>query len=222
MARGETPRPPATAEFGAVEPGGPAHAYAPDGCMRVTKRSVGGFDNNVYVIHCTGTNAALIVDGAAEPERLLHDVDGLEVVGIVETHGHPDHVQALPRLVEALGCPVYAHPGDASRMPVATVALSDGSVLRVGEIEVGVLHTPGHTPGSICLRARGFLFSGDTLFPGGPGATGGNPARFAEVMGSLDRLFALPDDTRVCPGHGIDTFIGREGPYVETWRARGW
>jgi glyoxylase-like metal-dependent hydrolase (beta-lactamase superfamily II) len=85
-----------------------------------------------------------------------------------------------------------------------------------------VLHTPGHTPGSLCLVSEPFLFSGDTLFPGGPGATDADPMRFAQIMTSLGRLFALPDETRVCPGHGLDTFIGRERPYVETWRDRGW
>jgi glyoxylase-like metal-dependent hydrolase (beta-lactamase superfamily II) len=84
------------------------------------------------------------------------------------------------------------------------------------------MHTPGHTPGSISLVAGPFLFSGDTLFPAGPGATDGNAARFTQVMQSVDRLFELPDHTRICPGHGLDSTIGRERPYVETWRARGW
>jgi len=121
-----------------------------------------------------------------------------------------------------LNVPVYAHPNDASRVPVPTKPLSGGETLHVGDVAVDVIHTPGHTPGGLCFLARGHLFSGDTLFPGGPGNTGGRRAAFIEVMRSLDKLFELPDETRVSPGHGLDTTIGRERQYVETWRARGW
>jgi glyoxylase-like metal-dependent hydrolase (beta-lactamase superfamily II) len=100
--------------------------------------------------------------------------------------------------------------------------LRDGEVLRLGGVEVRVLHTPGHTPGSTCYAVGGFLFSGDTLFPGGPGNTFGSADAFAQIMSSLDALFALPDETRVLPGHGIDTRIGLERPHVDAWRARGW
>jgi glyoxylase-like metal-dependent hydrolase (beta-lactamase superfamily II) len=219
---GETPHPPATAEFGFVTPGGETHVYARDDGMEVKKFSVGPFDNNVYVVRCEQTNRALIVDGPTDAERILKEVAGMEVVAIVETHGHPDHVQALPSLVEALDVPVYAHNGDAARMPVATKPLREGQTVVVGAIEVAVMHTPGHTPGSLCFVARDHLFSGDTLFPGGPGGTDGQAARFREIMRHLDRLFELPDTTRISPGHGLDSTIGRERPYVETWRARGW
>ncbi|HJT36901.1 MAG TPA: MBL fold metallo-hydrolase [Actinomycetota bacterium] len=219
---GETPHPPATAEFGHVKPGGPTHAYEVAGGVAVKKLSVGPFDNNVYVVRDAASNDALIVDGAADAERILREVEDLRVLGIVETHGHPDHVQALPDLVAALKVPVYAHAGDAARMPVETQALRDGQTIVVGGAEIGVMHTPGHTPGSISLIAGPFLFSGDTLFPAGPGGTDGNAARFTQLMQSLDRLFELPDETRICPGHGLDSTIGRERPYLETWRARGW
>jgi len=216
----ETPRPPSTAEFGAVTPGGATHTYPDTGGPRVKKFSVGPYDNNVYVLSSGGD--ALIVDGANDADRILAEVERDHVAGIVQTHGHIDHVQALEKLVAELGVPVYAHPGDAKRMPVRTEDLGEGDRLTVGEIAVRVMHTPGHTPGSLCLATGSFLFSGDTLFPGGPGATDGDPKRFAQVMTSLGRLFALPDETRVCPGHGLDTFIGRERPHVETWRVRGW
>jgi glyoxylase-like metal-dependent hydrolase (beta-lactamase superfamily II) len=218
----ETPHPPQTVEFAYVKPGGPTHRYARDDGMDVRKFSVGPFDNNVYVIRCAATNKALIVDGASDPERILREVDGMEIVGIVETHGHPDHVQALPKLVEIASVPVYAHNGDASKMPVPTKPLRGGETLTVGDIEVSVLHTPGHTPGGLSFVARDQLFSGDTLFPGGPGNTNNKRAQFEEIMRSLDKLFELPDETRVSPGHGLDTTIGRERRYVETWRARGW
>src|SRR5439155_3419747 len=129
---------------------------------------------------------ALIVDGAAEPDRILAETSGLRVTAIVETHNHPDHTSALMSLVGVLGLPVLAHPDD--RMPVETRPLHGGERLRVGGIDVEVLSTPGHTPGSLSYLARGFLFSGDTLFPGGPGNSDGDPARFGRIMASLDRL----------------------------------
>jgi glyoxylase-like metal-dependent hydrolase (beta-lactamase superfamily II) len=218
MAADETPHPPATAEFGSVTPEGPAHTYPASGALRVSKLSVGPYDNNVYIVSA-GTDA-IIVDGAASPGRILAEAEGLNVGAIVQTHGHFDHIQALPALVAELGCPVYAHPADA--MGVETVPVASGEVVRAGEVVLDAVHTPGHTPGSVCYLAGGFLFSGDTLFPGGPGATDGDTSRFAQVMESLGRLFELPDETRVCPGHGLDTSIGRERPHVPVWRKRGW
>lgn len=215
----DTPRPPATAEFGHVRPDGPPHDYAVEGTAAIRKVSVGAYDNNVYIIRCTETNEALVIDGAADPDRIVHAVGNARVVGIAQTHGHPDHVGALRSLVQSWDIPVYANEGDAYRVPVA--AMSDGDELTVGSLTVRALHTPGHTPGSLSFVCGSTLFSGDTLFPGGPGATQG-AERFAEVMASLDRLFALDDATRICPGHGLDSTIGRERPHVEIWRGRGW
>ncbi|HYT30943.1 MAG TPA: MBL fold metallo-hydrolase [Actinomycetota bacterium] len=221
---GVTPHPPATPEFAHVVPGGPAHAYPANGAVRVTKLSVGPFDNNVYVIASDGD--AVLIDGAAEPERILAHLEGLRVVAILETHNHPDHTAALPALVEALGARVLAHPDDP--MPVESEPLAGGETMPIGRAELSVLHTPGHTPGSLCfvLRSPGQeaprLFTGDTLFPGGPGNTSGEAGRFTRIMRSLEDLFAFPDATGVSPGHGLDTTIGRERPHVETWRARGW
>jgi glyoxylase-like metal-dependent hydrolase (beta-lactamase superfamily II) len=213
-----TPHPPATSEFGVVERGGAPHRYPPAGGVDVVKLCVGEWENDVYVVSSDGQ--AIVVDGAAEPDRILAEVEGLTVTGIVQTHGHGDHVQALPELVRRLDVPVLAHPDD--RMPVPARPLRDGERLQVGRAEVEVLHTPGHTPGSLCFRVDRFLFTGDTLFPGGPGNTGGDQEAFGTIMRSLDVLFGLGDEMRVCPGHGLDTTIGRERPYVETWRARGW
>jgi glyoxylase-like metal-dependent hydrolase (beta-lactamase superfamily II) len=216
----ETPHPPATAEFGFVQPGGPAHEYPPEGDLQVVKFAVGPYDNNVYLVVSEGH--AILVDGAAEPDRILDEIGsrGLAVRAIVQTHNHPDHTQALRGLVDALAVPVFAHPGD--RMPVSAVPLNSGQLLDVGDHSVRVIHTPGHTPGSLCYSVGGFLFSGDTLFPGGPGNTEGDRTRFVTIMAGLDRLFELPDGTRICPGHGVDSTIGRERPHLETWRARGW
>ena len=215
-----TPHPPATAGFGSVAPGGPAHEYLSEGTLRVVKFAVGPLDNNVYLI--ASDDEAVIVDGASDPERILSEIEriGARATAILQTHNHFDHTGALSRLVAALKVPVLAHPADP--MPVPTEPVEDGQRLAVGSTEVVAFHTPGHTPGSMCYLWGDFLFSGDTLFPGGPGNTGGDRAAFRQVMRSLDRLFDLPDETRVLPGHGLDTTIGRERPYVEVWRARGW
>jgi glyoxylase-like metal-dependent hydrolase (beta-lactamase superfamily II) len=214
----ETPRPPETPEFAPVEVGGPPHDYPPQASLRVRKLAVGLYENNVFAI--VSGDEAIIVDGADEATRILELVQGLKVIGIVQTHNHADHVQALPALVKALDVPVYAHAADPP--PVPFTPLGDGDVLTVGTQTITAIHTPGHTPGSQCYSVDGHLFSGDTLFPGGPGKTS-DAERFAEVMQSLDRLFAMfGDETRVCDGHGLDTTIGRERPYVDTWRARGW
>jgi glyoxylase-like metal-dependent hydrolase (beta-lactamase superfamily II) len=215
-----TPHPPATPEFGFVTPGGAAHDYPAEGPMRVVKFSVGSYDNNVYLI--ASNDEGVIVDGAAEPERILSEVErlGARITAILQTHDHFDHTGALSPLVDALKVPILAHPAD--QMPVPTEQLADGERLAVGSIEIVALHTPGHTPGSTCYLAGAHLFSGDTLFPGGPGNTDGSRPAFRQIMRSLDRLFDLPDETRVSPGHGLDTTIGRERPYVEVWRARGW
>lgn len=202
-----------------MSPGGPAHVYPQRDSMRVTKLSLGRFDNNVYLLHCTTTNEAFLIDAATEPDRLHELLAGVTLVGILQTHGHFDHVQALAHLADEYDVPIYTHPGD--EYPAAITPVEDGSTLRVGEIEVRVLHTPGHTPGSTCYLARGHLFSGDALFPAGPGATQ-SPEEFAQAMAAVDRLMILPDDTIVSPGHGLDTRIGRERPHIETWRARGW
>lgn len=198
--------------------GGPAHRYPSSGGVRVTKLAVGAYDTNVYVI--ASEDEAIVVDAAAEAERILTELEGLKLVGIVQTHNHSDHVQALPGLVQATGAAVYAHPDDPVSVPA--LPLADGDVLVAGSAEVAVFHTPGHTPGSVSFLVGDTVFTGDTLFPGGPGNTNGDAARFAEIMRSLEGLFALPDETRVCPGHGLDTTIGRERPYVEIWRDRGW
>jgi glyoxylase-like metal-dependent hydrolase (beta-lactamase superfamily II) len=198
-----------------------AQHYSGDDLI-VRKIRVGELENNTYLFECPRTHDALLIDGCFEPEVILAKTEGANVVAIVQTHGHHDHVQALPELKRRLGVEVCAHPGDAYPTPVERV-LDDGDTIAFGASDVRVLHTPGHTPGSISLLSGRHLVSGDTLFPGGPGNTGGDPARFATIMESLDtKLFVLDDDTVVYPGHGDDTTIGAERPYVEEWRARGW
>jgi glyoxylase-like metal-dependent hydrolase (beta-lactamase superfamily II) len=195
------------------------------GPVEIAKLSVGGMDNNVYLL-CVGDDA-LLVDGANEADAILREIGSRKLGTILQTHGHGDHIVALPDLVKASSARVLAHEADAGRMPVKTERLSEGDVIGVGGAELEVFHTPGHTPGSVCFVLRQgeqtHLFSGDTLFPGGPGGTFGNADAFKTIMKSLDeKLFVLPDGTFVYPGHGDDTTIGNERPHVEEWRARSW
>jgi glyoxylase-like metal-dependent hydrolase (beta-lactamase superfamily II) len=198
-----------------------AHHYRGDDLI-VRKVEVGTMENNVYVLECPETHESLIVDGCFEPEKILAATEGTKVAGILQTHGHFDHVQALADLKRELDVPVHAHPGDDYPVDI-DVVLADGDSLSLGRRELKVLHTPGHTPGGVCFVSGGHLISGDTLFPGGPGNTWGNKEAFDQIIESITaKLFVLPDETRVYPGHGADTTIGSEKPHLEEWVARGW
>jgi glyoxylase-like metal-dependent hydrolase (beta-lactamase superfamily II) len=194
-----------------------------DGTLAVTAVVIGPLENNVYVTACPRTGRAVVVDPTDNAGRILETAAALSVQAILLTHGHPDHVAAAPALQRALGAPICLHPADAPAAGLAgTRPLADGDEIRFGGAALRVIHTPGHTPGSVCFYGGGCLFSGDTLFPGGPGATGGRGA-FVTIMASLrERLFTLPDDTRVLPGHGPGTTIGAERPDLDEWDQRGW
>ena len=197
------------------------HHYEGDD-LSVRKIGVGSMGNNVYVLECPETHDAFLVDGCFEPDAIIAGAEGANVVGILQTHGHMDHVQALPALVERLGVPVHAHPGDSYPVPVDE-ELRDGVALELGNRSIEVLHTPGHTPGGVCFHSGRHLVSGDTLFPGGPGNTWDDADAFAQIIDSIERkLFVLPDDTYVYPGHGDDTTIGAERPHLQEWKDRGW
>ena len=198
-----------------------SHHYEGDDLI-VRKIEVGSMENNVYVLECPETHDALLIDGCFEPDQIIEGCEGATVVAIVQTHGHGDHVQALPELKERLGVPVMAHPGEDYPVPIDQ-ELADGDTIAFGKREAAVLHTPGHTPGGVCLLVGNHLISGDTLFPGGPGNTWGNKDAFAQIIDSVSsKLFVLPDDTAVYPGHGKDTTIGTEKPHLQEWKERGW
>ena len=193
-----------------------------NGDVLVRKVEVGPMENNTYVLEDASTRDALVIDGCFEADKILDAVKDVNVVGIVQTHGHFDHVQALGEIKKALGVPLMAHPGDAYPVDVDR-DLDDGDEIAFGNQTGRVLHTPGHTPGGICLLAGGHLISGDTLFPGGPGNTDEDKERFTQIIDSIrTKLFTLPDDTEVHPGHGADTTIGKEKPQLQEWIARGW
>ncbi len=186
---------------------------------------VGPVDNNVYVLRCSQTGDAVLLDAANEHEQLIELCRRLGVRKVLETHGHWDHIQAVPAVRDA-GYDVGVTAADAAMLPSYDFVLDDDSVIEVGRLRLHTIATPGHTPGSMCFRLEGspVLFSGDTLFPGGPGATKFPGGDFPTIVRSLeDRLFsALPGDTVVMPGHGLDTTIGTESPHLQEWIDRGW
>jgi glyoxylase-like metal-dependent hydrolase (beta-lactamase superfamily II) len=188
----------------------------------VHKIEVGDMENNTYVLECPETREALLIDCCFEAGKILSEIGGAKVVAIVQTHGHFDHVQVLAELKEKLGVPVAAHPAEEYPVPIDR-ELSDGDEIAFGGCRAQVLHTPGHTPGGVCLVVGKHLISGDTLFPGGPGNTWGDADKFAQIIEEVEtKLFALPDDTIVYPGHGADTTIGAEKPHLQEWKDRGW
>jgi glyoxylase-like metal-dependent hydrolase (beta-lactamase superfamily II) len=185
-------------------------------------------DNNVWLLG--DDDQVLIVDAAHDAKAIAAATNGREVVAIACTHGHDDHVDAAPALAAEVGAPVLLHPADdvlwrlahADARPAGELA--DGDTLRVAGLDVQVLHTPGHAPGAVCLHVPelGVVFTGDTLFQGGPGATGRSYSDFGLIVGSIrERLLTLPPDTVVHTGHGDDTTIGAEAPHLEEWIARG-
>ena len=198
-----------------------AHHYEGDDLI-VRKIEVGSMENNVYVLECPETHEGFLVDACFEPDKILGAAKGAQIVGILQTHGHMDHVQALAELRERLAVPVHAHPGDD--YPVAIdIELNDGDQLNFGNRSAEVIHTPGHTPGGTCYLIGEHLISGDTLFPGGPGNTWDNKQAFEQIIDSIERkLFVLPGQTRVYPGHGKDTTIETEKPHLQEWIERGW
>jgi len=212
---------------GSVTPGGPpdvrelAH-------LVISKLSVGPMDNNAYLLRCLDTGEELLIDAAAEPQRLLQTVGAGPLRTIVTTHRHHDHWGALADVVAQTGASTVAHEADAPGIDVRTSrTVTDGDTIVVGTVPLRVIHLGGHTPGSMALlyddpQGTPHLFTGDGLFPGGVGAT--TSETFAELFDNVvTKVFdTLPDETWVYPGHGDDTVLGRERPHVDEWRARGW
>jgi len=179
---------------------------------------LGPFDNNAYVIVDPAAGEAAIVDMPAEGEKVLEATAGLRVTKILLTHTHADHWFSYDLLKGATGAPVYCHPAEV-QMPGPPgrptfgpgridVPLADGQELMVGNVAVRAIHTPGHTPGSVCFLVGRYLIAGDTLFPGGPGHSDTPDDLQQNIQSIVQRLYVLPDDTLVLPGHGGDTTIG--------------
>ena len=192
--------------------------------VEIHKVVVGPVENNVFVVRCRATGDAVLLDAANEHDRLLELCQTLGVRKVLETHGHWDHIQAVPAVRDA-GYEVGVTAADAAMLPSYDFVLEDDDVIEVGRLRLRTIATPGHTPGSMCFVIEGspVLLSGDTLFPGGPGATTFPGGDFERIIQSIDgRLLTLPQETIVMPGHGDDTTIGAERPFLQEWIDRGW
>ena len=184
-------------------------------------------DNNVWLLG--DDDEVVVVDAAHDPAAILAAVDGRALLAVVCTHGHDDHIGAAGEVSDATGAPLLLHPDDqmlweAVHPDRTPSQLADGDTLEVAGVAVHVLHTPGHSPGGVCLHvpALGLVLSGDTLFRGGPGATGRSYSDFATILDSIrERLLTLPAQTRVLPGHGDETTVGAEAADYDAWVARG-
>jgi glyoxylase-like metal-dependent hydrolase (beta-lactamase superfamily II) len=213
---------------GQVHVGGPAGVRELP-ALTISKLAVGPMDNNAYLLRCTATGETLLIDAANEPDRLLELVGDAPLRTVVTTHRHGDHWQALEDVVAATRARTVAHPADAPALPVRVdTTVEQGDTIRVGEVELAVIHLRGHTPGGIALRyddpdGSPHLFTGDSLFPGGPGRTTGGDD-FDSLMADLQaRVFdVLPDETWFYPGHGDDSTLGAERPSIPEWLARRW
>lgn len=215
---------------GKVSVGGPIDRRELPG-LSIAKAAVGSMSNNAYLLRCTVTGEALLVDAAAEPDRLaeLVSLGGSPASTVVTTHQHQDHWQALAAVVAQTGARTMAGADDAHGIPVPTDRqLHHGDTVYVGHAELAVITLRGHTPGSVALyyqdpTGTGHLFTGDSLFPGGPGRTT-SPANFTSLMDDLEqRVFgSFDDETWIYPGHGDDTTLGAERGSLAEWRARGW
>ena len=196
-----------------------------DSGYQVHKVVVGPFDNNVFVLRCTQTGDAVLIDAANEHEQLLELARTLGVRRVLETHGHWDHIQAVPELRDA-GYSVGVTAQDAAMLPSYDEIVEDDTVIEVGDLRLRTIHTPGHTPGSMCFWVEGtpVLFTGDTLFPGGPGNTGLEGGDFPTIIESIERRLFAPfvAETLILPGHGLDSTLGDESPNLQEWVDRGW
>ena len=200
--------------------------HVEDSRLEVHKLVVGPYENNVFVLRCKETGDAVLLDAANEHEKLLELAKATGVRRVLETHGHWDHIQAVPAMREA-GYEVAVTALDAPRLVDVgyDVFLDDAEIIEVGRLRLHAIHTPGHTPGSISFLVEGapILFTGDTLFPGGPGNTKFDGGDFATIIETIDaKMFTLAPDTLVLPGHGDDTTIGTERPHLQEWIDRGW
>ncbi len=176
--------------------------------VEIHKMPLGPYGTNSYLLVCKATSDGVLIDPADEPEKILKVSQQVKIVNILITHNHFDHIQALPAVKKALNVPVGIHELDAGKIsPIPDFYLKDGDVIKFGDCSLRCLFTPGHTAGSTAFYTAGNLIAGDTLFPGGPGKTA-NPAAFRDIVRSItDKIFSLPDETFVYPGHGEGTTV---------------
>ena len=184
---------------------------ANDNRIRIEKLQLGPWGTNCYIVVCPATRESLVVDAPANAEEIMERLGNTNPRFILLTHSHMDHTGALSALRTRLKVPLAAHAHDASSLaPPLEILLNDGDKVTLGKLEFEVLYTPGHTPGGLCFKTGSYLFSGDTLFPGGPGRTS-SPGNLRQLIASLEsKIFPLSKDTRIFPGHGENTVLKKE------------
>ncbi len=184
---------------------------AKDNNIQIERLELGPFGTNAYIVICQKTRDSVLIDAPAEPNTIMDRLKNTNPKYILLTHNHMDHIGALTELRARLKVPLAAQGLDARNLPSPPeMLLNNGDVISFGNLKFEVLHTPGHTPGSLCFRAGCYLISGDTIFPGGPGKTR-SPADFKQITKSItEKVFVLPDDTQIYPGHGDFTVLKKE------------
>ncbi len=181
----------------------------------------GPFEVNAYLVTCPVTGESTLVDAPHQLDDLIQELKNLNLKQVLLTHSHPDHIGSLSEIVQHTGVPVAVNQNDDGNLPFSPdFYLKDGDTITTGNLELKVLHTPGHTPGSVCFKLEDYLISGDTIFPGGPGKTG-TPEDFRKILDSLkNNVFTLPGNMLVFPGHGDSTSIGKEKEQFEAFQKR--
>ncbi|MBS3942870.1 MAG: MBL fold metallo-hydrolase [Dethiobacter sp.] len=200
---------------------GKIETLAADKRLKLTRLELGPFGTNAYIAVCRETGESVLVDAPGEADLIAAQLKGTSPRLILITHGHADHTLALEELKEKLNIPVASHGAEGSVLPLPPDRLlKDGDEVVCGRLILKVLHTPGHTAGSLCFKVNGFLLAGDTIFPGGPGKTG-SPAEFQQILCSItEKIFALPAGTRIFPGHGSSTDVETEQDQYRKFASR--
>ena len=184
---------------------------AEDDAIQIVRLELGLFGTNAYIAICQKTRDSALIDAPAEADTIIDRLQNTTPRYILLTHNHMDHIGALAELRARLKIPLVAHALDAKNLlPPPEILLKDGDTVSVGNLKLEVLYTPGHTPGGLCFGFGRYLMVGDTIFPGGPGKTW-SPAGFKQIVESImGKIFVLPDDTQIYPGHGDSTAVGKE------------
>ncbi len=179
-----------------------------DNILRIERIETAPFGTNAYIVACESSGESVLIDAPGDADKILDRLEGTNPICILITHRHMDHTGALQKLKDALNVPIAAHLADADNLPLeADMLLEDGNIISFGNITLDVLHTPGHSPGSVCFLTGNILLAGDTIFPGGPGKTG-TPDDFRQIVDSLEKkIFVLPEDVNIYPGHGESTTV---------------
>jgi len=185
-------------------------AIVNDSLVRVEKLTLGPYETNAYIVVCNRTLESLVIDAPAGASEIISAVQGTQPRYILLTHDHYDHTGVMTSLRSRLRVPLATHEASSWQLKtLPEIFLKDGDSLDLGKLKVAVLHTPGHTPGSLCFKVGKYLFAGDTIFPGGPGHTD-SPGDFKQILESITgKIFSLPDDIVILPGHGEATTVAK-------------